>query len=133
MDLESLGSADALKGIAIGAFVGIFSGIFGVGGGVLLVPILIFLYKFPAHEANGTSLVACSCRWVYLASWNTTGRESMEANIALAFLIALGLLVGTYFGARIATQIPAGIVTENVFDISFVRGRQTLAYVQNLR
>ena len=43
-------------GLLIGVFVGIISGIVGIGGGVLVVPILVYGFKYSQHTAQGTSL-----------------------------------------------------------------------------
>src|SRR3954462_7742276 len=47
-----------LKLAAIGTLAGLFSGLFGVGGGTVIVPLLIFWFAYGEHEATGTSLAA---------------------------------------------------------------------------
>lgn len=59
MKLLPLTVPSVLLTLAVGIITGIFSGIFGVGGGVVLVPMLILLFKYAPQAASGSSL--CSC------------------------------------------------------------------------
>lgn len=89
--------------VLIGLGAGVLAGLFGIGGGIIIVPALIFLAKFQPQVATGTSLtvfllpVGMFGAWAYYKEGNT--------RIVPAMLIGLGLLAGSYFGARIAQQM----------------------------
>lgn len=91
--------------LAIGAVAGVLSGLFGVGGGVLIVPALIYLLKMDAHTAVGTSLGALLLPVGMLGAfaYYRTGNIELKASL----LIALGLFLGAYLGARLALSISA--------------------------
>ena len=90
--------------LLIGAIVGIFSGVVGVGGGILFVPALVWFYGMDQHKAQGTSLGALLAPVGILAfiEYDRAG----NADIKVAALLAVGFLVGGYFGAAGAQLIP---------------------------
>ncbi len=99
--------------MVIGVLAGIAAGIFGIGGGIILIPLLMIFFKYPQATANGTSLVALllpvgilGVREYYKAS------KISGENIRMGLLIALGLFVGTYLGARIAVHVPEHVLTK---------------------
>jgi len=89
--------------VAIGVLAGICAGMFGIGGGLIIVPALALLYGMSQHAAVGTSLgaillpVGALGAWVYYKNGNL--------NVAYAVLIAGGLLVGGYIGARLVQPV----------------------------
>ena len=89
--------------VAIGLGTGIMAGIFGIGGGIIIVPALILLAKFPPQNATGTSLA------VFLLPVGLLGAYAYykegHVRVAPALLIALGVFLGGYFGARISLQM----------------------------
>ena len=91
-------------GLVVGIIVGIFSGLVGVGGGVLLVPILVYGFKMNQKLAQGTSLAMLLPPTGILAfmKYYKTG----NADLKLGLLIALGVVVGGYFGGLWAQSIP---------------------------
>ncbi len=92
--------------IAIGLVAGVSSGLFGVGGGVVIVPLSVFLFKMTQQGGSATSLVALLLPVGALGVWQyyQAGLIGPE-NFKYGGLIALGLLIGTYFGAKLAIQI----------------------------
>lgn len=106
--------------LLVGLLTGVFSGIFGVGGGIILVPILIIGLGFAPIQASGTSLMAM------LAPVGIFGvihyyKAGVIQGIHFKYgaLIALGILCGTYFGARIATSINS-ILLQRLFALVMV-------------
>lgn len=91
--------------LIFGLAAGILSGIFGIGGGVVIVPALIVIAKFSPARATGTSLAALLLPVGALGVWHYYQRGNVDINSAL--LIAVGLLVGAWFGADIAQRLPA--------------------------
>lgn len=103
--------------LLLGVFAGISAGVFGIGGGIILVPALVLVLKYPQATANGTSLVALLLPvgifgvLEYYKASKITGE-----NIRLGILIALGMFVGTYLGARLAVHVPVKLLTK-IFSV----------------
>jgi uncharacterized protein len=94
--------------LAIGLVAGVFSGMFGIGGGLVIVPALLFIAKMDQLDALGTSLAALipPVGLLGAAEYYSKG----HINIKYAALIALGLFIGAYFGARIILGLPPGAI-----------------------
>ena len=86
--------------LAIGLAAGLLSGLFGIGGGILIVPALLIVGRMSPLTATGTSLGALLLPVGALGAWQYYKNGHVEVRASL--LIALGLLVGAYFGARFA-------------------------------
>lgn len=85
------------KALVAGVLAGTASGLFGVGGGVVVVPALVLLAGFPHKLATGTSLTAI----IPISIAATVGYAvDGEVDWAVAGLVAVGGLVGAYFGTR---------------------------------
>jgi len=84
----------------IGLAGGVVSGLFGVGGAILIVPALVLLAKLPQHTASGTSLAALLLPVGILGTLEYYKRG--QVNVAYAAIIAGGLLVGALVGAKLA-------------------------------
>jgi uncharacterized protein len=89
--------------LAIGVVAGVLSGIFGIGGGVVIVPALIYLAGFRQHQATGTSLavllppIGIAAAYEYYRNGNV--------DIRAAAFIAIGVLAGGYLGAVVANRV----------------------------
>lgn len=94
--------------VVIGMATGVLSGVFGVGGGIILVPILMMGLGFAPLQASGTSLVAMllPVGLFGVIHYYKSGAIQID-HFKYGALIALGILCGTYFGARIATNLNA--------------------------
>jgi uncharacterized membrane protein YfcA len=90
---------DYLILLAIGLVAGVLGGMFGIGGGLVIVPALIFLLKMKQFDAVGTSLAALIPPVGLLGAFEYYQNGHM--NLKYAILIAAGLFVGFYFGAKI--------------------------------
>jgi uncharacterized membrane protein YfcA len=103
--------------VGIGLGAGVLAGMFGIGGGIIIVPALILLAKFPPHQATGTSLA------IFLLPVGLLGAYAYnkEGNVRVvpALLIALGVFLGSYFGARIAQQL-SPVVLKRAFSLLLV-------------
>lgn len=88
--------------LPIGAAVGLVSGLFGIGGGSLFVPLMILLYRFPPHVASATSMFV-----ILLSSLLGSGVNVLNGNIDGRLLLALapGAVIGGRLGARIAARL----------------------------
>jgi len=88
----------------LGLLAGVVSGLFGVGGAIVIIPGLVLIANLPQHTAHGTSLAALLLPVGLLGAIEYYKRG--QVNIAFAAVIAVGLLIGAYFGARLAGSIP---------------------------
>ena len=90
--------------IAVGAAAGILSGLFGVGGGTLMVPAAVILLGFDQHRAQATSLAAI----VPIAAVGAFvfGRAD-SVNLVAAVVLAAGSLIGVQAGARLMHRLSA--------------------------
>lgn len=93
---------------AVAALVGVLGGMFGVGGGILLVPLLVLLFRFEQHTAQGTSLIALVPPTGLLAFVNYANAGQVEWKTG--FLLMPGVFLGGMLGGKIAqTLSPDGM------------------------
>lgn len=85
--------------LAIGLAAGVLSGLFGIGGGILIIPALVLLVKMEPPMATGTSLGALLLPVGALGAWAFYKRGNVD--ITGSLLLAVGLFVGAYFGAQL--------------------------------
>ncbi len=86
--------------ILIGVVAGVAGGLFGIGGGVIIVPLLVLAFGFTQHKAQGTSLVALLAPVGLLGLMNYWKENNVD--LAKGLWIALGFLGGAFFGSKIA-------------------------------
>ena len=84
----------------IGLVAGVVSGLFGVGGAIVIIPGLVLVARLPQHTANGTSLAALLLPVGLLGAWEYYRRG--QVNVPYAGVIAAGLFVGALLGAQLA-------------------------------
>ncbi len=89
--------------IAIGLISGVFSGTFGIGGGIIMVPALVYIAGFTQHRAIGTSL-AILLPPVSLTAVIEYYRHG-HVDIRSAVIVALALFTGAYLGAYGANKL----------------------------
>ena len=94
--------------LIIGLGAGVLSGLFGIGGGIVIVPALLFFAKYQPQMATGTSLGALLLPVGALGAWQYWKAGNLEWRASL--LIAIGLFFGAFVGARIAQQLPAPVL-----------------------
>jgi uncharacterized membrane protein YfcA len=96
-------SERTLKLAAIGSLAGVFSGLFGVGGGTVIVPLLIFWLAYGERLATGTSLAAIVVIGVFgsLAQGGIYGNVHVGTGLALSIPAIGGVLLGTAIQQRI--------------------------------
>lgn len=104
--------------LLIGLGAGILSGIFGIGGGIVIVPALIFLAKMPPQQAAGTSLAALVLP-LGAAVGAYTYYKAGHLEIMPAVLIAVGMVAGAFIGAQVATSVDA-LVLKRGFAVLLV-------------
>lgn len=103
--------------LAIGLAAGIVSGLLGIGGGVLIVPCLVFLIGMSQHTAQGTTLALMVPPIGLLAAWTYYKQGSVDVKVAA--LICLGFFFGGLIGAKFATVIHASLL-KKLFGIGLL-------------
>jgi uncharacterized membrane protein YfcA len=93
-----------LAGIAISAATGFLASLFGIGGGIVQVPAMVYLFGFPVHVAAATSQLIIAITSLF----GTISHVHFEDVLPLpALALAIGAVVGAQIGARIAQRIEA--------------------------
>ncbi len=103
--------------VIIGLLAGIFSGLIGIGGGVIIIPALVFFLGFSPHLAQGTSLAIMIPPIGLLAVYQYY--KSGNINWTAAIIIAISFFIGGYFGAKYSLRIPQDII-KKVFAVFLV-------------
>lgn len=88
----------------IGLAIGAVSGVVGIGGGILIIPALVWLLGMDQYKAQGTSLGALLAPVGILAFIEYYRRG--HADLRVALLLAVGFTFGSYFGATVAVSLP---------------------------
>lgn len=89
--------------LSIGIGAGMLSGFVGIGGGVIIVPALVFLLGLSQHEAQGTSLFVLVMPVVFLALTNYW--KTGNVNWKYGLIIALAFVIGGYFGSKLSLKL----------------------------
>jgi len=100
--------------IALGLIAGTLSGMFGIGGGVILIPGLVFLAGLTQHDAQGTTLAIMLLPIGLLAviRYYQTGHVRFD----IAAFICAGFLIGGLLGANVATGLP-NLILKKAFGV----------------
>ncbi len=105
---------DLLPSIAIGTALGILSGLLsglvGVGGGVVIIPVLVFLLGYSQHLAQGTALLAFSLPVFGLAAWNYYKYKRVNWIIALG--VSAGIALASFFVAEWVQTLKNEVLTK---------------------
>lgn len=97
-----------LTALLIGLAAGVLSGLVGVGGGIIMVPALVFFLNYTQHQAQGTSLAVLTLPVVILASlyyYHQCQKAGTPIDLRVIGLLAAGFVVGAYFGSKLALTI----------------------------
>ena len=94
--------------LSIGLGAGMLSGFVGVGGGVVIVPALVFLLGLSQHEAQGTSLFVLVMPVVFLALTNYW--KTGNVNWKYGLIIAIAFIIGGFFGSKLSLKLSPQIV-----------------------
>jgi uncharacterized membrane protein YfcA len=103
--------------LLLGLVVGAFSGVVGIGGGILFVPALVWLLRMDQYKAQGTSLGALLAPVGILAFLEYYRKG--HADLRVALLLAIGFTVGGYLGAVVAVDIPE-VWLRRIFAVTLV-------------
>lgn len=114
MSLKKYSMTEIIILILIGISGGILSGMFGVGGGILIVPAFVFFLGMTQHEAQGTSLGLMLLPIGILAAYNYY--ESGNLDVKAGLIVAIAFVVGGYFGSKFALAIDQALL-KKIFGI----------------
>jgi hypothetical protein len=105
--LAELSSHRSLRLALIGTLAGLFSGLFGVGGGSVIVPLLVLWLGYEEHAATATSLAAI----VFIAGFAAL-TQGLYGNVDVvdAILIGIPAVIGVVMGTRLQQRLPARTV-----------------------
>ena len=106
-----------ILGGLIGLVGGVLSGIFGIGGGLVIVPGLILLLGMTPKHAAGTSLGALLLPVGILGALEYWRAGYID--VPLSLLVAVGILIGAFIGARVAVDLPNELI-QRAFGILLV-------------
>ena len=105
--------------IIIGLLAGILSGLVGVGGGILMIPLLIIFLGLTQHQAQGTALFAMLPPIGILAAFNYYKEGFVKWEYAI--IIAFSFVIGGYLGSKLSLSLPPQMV-RRIFGVIMLIG-----------
>jgi len=100
--------------IVIGIITGFMAGMFGIGGAIIMIPALVLLLGLSQQTAQGTSLAVMLPPIGIIAAYNYY--KAGEVNIKFALILAVTFILGSYFGSKLALNIPQPVL-KKIFGI----------------
>ena len=100
--------------LAIGLAAGVLSGLFGIGGGIVIVPALLYFARMLPATATGTSLGALLLPVGALGAWEYYKNGHLD--VRASALVAAGLFFGAYFGAKL-NQLLSPVQAKRAFAL----------------
>jgi len=101
--------------VCIGLLAGFLSGMIGIGGGIIIVPALVYLLGVSQQSAQGTSIALMLPPIGVLAAMNYYKAGSL--NVKYALIIALTFIVGGYLGSKISLAYFSEAAMKKVFGV----------------
>lgn len=101
----------------LGITAGVLGGLVGIGGGIIIVPALVFIFGLSQHQAQGTTLAVLVPPIGILAAWAYYKQGFVD--IRIAAFIALGFLLGSLFGAKLALHL-SNTMLEKIFGVALL-------------
>lgn len=100
--------------ITIGSAAGFVAGALGVGGGIIMIPAMVFILGLTQHQAQGTSLAIMIPPIGIVAAYNYY--KAGQVNINYALVMILAFVAASYFGSKLAINLPA-IALKRIFAV----------------
>jgi hypothetical protein len=116
-NFQSMNFNDASLYVLLGLLAGFLSGLIGIGGGTIIVPVLVLYFGLSQKLAQGTTLAMLIPPVGILAAWTYYKQGYVDFSIAL--LICLGFIFGGLIGAKVATGLP-NIMLEKIFGVALL-------------
>jgi uncharacterized membrane protein YfcA len=115
--MNTMAASTVIILILIGLVAGVFSGLIGIGGALIIIPALIFILHMDQYSAQGTSLAIMLPPIGLLAAYNYYKAGAL--NLQYALIIAAAFFVGGYLGSKIALSIPLEVLRK-IFAIVLI-------------
>lgn len=115
--MEEVNMVNIILYLLLGLFAGIISGLIGIGGGIIIVPALVYLFGLTQHQAQGTTLALLVPPIGLLAAW--TYYKHGYVNLTIAGFVCLGFFVGGLLGAKIAVGL-SNVILRRIFGIALL-------------
>jgi uncharacterized membrane protein YfcA len=115
--------------ILIGLAAGVLSGLVGVGGGIILVPALVYFLQYNQHQAQGTSLGVLTFPvtiLAFLSYYRDCNSSGSPIDLKVILIVAAGFIVGGFFGSSIAIKIDQQMLKKIFALILFYTGIKML-------
>lgn len=103
--------------IGLGLMAGILSGLIGIGGGVIIVPVLVLIFGYSQHLAQGTTLALLVPPIGILGAW--TYYRHGYVDLKTAALVCVGFFIGSLLGAKLATGL-SNVILEKLFGVALL-------------
>ncbi len=120
-----------ITALLIGLAAGMLSGLVGIGGGIIMVPALVFFLHYTQHQAQGTSLAVLTFPVVILASlyyYHQCQKAGTPIDLKIVGLLGVGFIVGGFFGSKIAIMIDQGLLKKIFAVILFYTAFKMLSW-----
>lgn len=112
--MKTMGTETIIILILIGLLAGILSGLVGVGGGIIIVPALVFFLGFSQHEAQGTSLGLLLLPVGILAVINYYNKGFIDVKVVI--IMSIAFILGGWLGSKLSLVLSENVV-KKVFAI----------------
>ncbi len=96
--------------VAIGLIAGALGGILGIGGGIIMIPALIYVLGMSQHQAVGISLAVMLPPIGLFAAYNFY--KTGNINLKYALVIAAAFMIGSYFSSKMAVNLPTKTISK---------------------
>ncbi len=110
--------------LAVGLAAGVLSGLVGIGGGIIIVPVLVYFLGFSQHQAQGTTLFMFLMPIGILGVMNYHKQGYVDYKTAL--IIATTFVIGSYFGSKLAISIDQKTIKKVFGAIIIILGAKML-------
>ena len=101
----------------LGLVAGMLSGLIGIGGGIIIIPVLVFIFGFSQHMAQGTTLALLVPPIGILAALMYYKQGYVDVKVAL--YICIGFIAGSFFGAKFAMGLSSAVL-EKIFGVALL-------------
>ena len=110
--------------LAVGVAAGFLSGLVGIGGGIIIVPVLVYFLGFTQHQAQGTVLFMFLLPIGILGIMNY--HKAGHVDYKTAFIMATTFVFGSYFGSRLAISLDQKMIKQIFGAIMILLGAKML-------
>ena len=117
--------------VIIGLAAGAISGLVGVGGGIVMVPALVFFLNYGQHQAQGTSLAVLTLPVVLIASlyyYKHCKELGTPIDLRIVLILSIGFVAGAYFGSKLALSLDSKMLKKFFAIILFYTAIKMLSW-----